>query len=200
MICAVVPLAPFHATMVPVIESKMKREAPSTPPPGGGIWKSLVELPTAPVGRPPGMLIVCGLALRTTGAPPTSPFTSCVVLVPLLAIQKGLVPLNVIPQQFTSNGSRTGASPGISEINVVSRYADPGGIGGTAGVDLVSSWACAGLTERCGNSIAPNNPVITKANKMWRGLMTRAFISILPIRLGSMSDSWSAAKEPLPQQ
>src|ERR1041385_8339234 len=34
---------------------------------------------TAPVGKPPGMVTVCGLVLSTTGAPPTSPRISWVV-------------------------------------------------------------------------------------------------------------------------
>src|SRR5690242_20650277 len=119
--CAVAPLEPFQATMLPVIESKMNAAAAGVPPPGGVIWKSVVELPTAPVGRPPGILIVCGLGLRVTGAPPTSPRTSCAVLVPLLATQNGLVPRNVRPHGFTSSGSRTGAKPGTSEIRLVWR-------------------------------------------------------------------------------
>jgi hypothetical protein len=43
------------------------------------------------------------------------------VLVPLFEIQKGLLLLSAIHHGFTSNGSSTGASPGISESNVVSR-------------------------------------------------------------------------------
>src|SRR5207247_2129201 len=97
--------------------------AAGLPPPGGAIWKSLVELPTTPVGNPNGMLIVCGLGLRITGAPPTSPRTSWVVLVELLTIQNGLVPRTAMPHGFTRSGSSIGASPGISEMKFVWRKA-----------------------------------------------------------------------------
>src|SRR5437660_3510032 len=99
----------------------MKLALAGVPPPGGAIWKSLVKLLTAPVGREPGMVTVCGLALRTTGAPLTSPRTSWVVLVPLLTIQKGLLADAVIPHGFTISGSRIAARPGASEIRFVCR-------------------------------------------------------------------------------
>src|SRR5256885_11225284 len=67
----------------------IRRPPRSTLFPYTTLFRSEVELPTAPVGRPPGMVIVCGFGLSTTGAPLTSPRTSCVVLVPLLTIQKG---------------------------------------------------------------------------------------------------------------
>src|SRR5689334_21907809 len=88
-IFAVLPCVPFHAVMFPVIEAKMKFAGPAGEG-GVGITKSEVELLTVPVGSAPGMVMVCGLALSTTGAPPTSPFINCVVLTPLLAFQKGL--------------------------------------------------------------------------------------------------------------
>ena len=56
------------------------------------------------------------LPLRTTGAPPTSPRMSWVVLVPLLETQKGLEAVIDMPQGLTSNGSRTKPKPGMSEI------------------------------------------------------------------------------------
>src|SRR5438445_342095 len=104
--------------MLPVIESKIKRAGPGLQP-GGVKTKSEVVLATAPVGRLPGMVIVCGLVLSTTGAPPTSPRTSCTVLVLLLTIQKGLLAVAVTPHGLTSSGSRTGARPGTSEIKFV---------------------------------------------------------------------------------
>jgi hypothetical protein len=107
--------------MLPVIESKMKSEAAGVPPPGGVSLNSVVVLPTVPVGRPPGMVMVCVPALSVTGAPPTSPVMSCVVLVPLLATQKGLVFLKVMPHGLTRSGSRTGAKPGMSEMSCVTR-------------------------------------------------------------------------------
>src|SRR5438046_1590660 len=103
-ICAAAPLAPFHAVMFPVMESKMKLAAAGMPPPGGVIWKSIVVFATTPVGRPPGMFTVDGLGLSTTGVPLTSPLISWVVVVPLFATQKGLVPRTVIPHGFTSSG------------------------------------------------------------------------------------------------
>src|SRR5437667_12458706 len=104
MIFVVLPSAAIQALMLPVIESKIKSAGAGLPA-GGATTKSLVALATAPVGRPPGMVIVCGLALRTTGLPETSPLMSCVVVVPLFATQKGLVPRVVIPHGLTSRGS-----------------------------------------------------------------------------------------------
>src|SRR5438045_2674565 len=100
--CDAVPLAAFQAVMFPVKEEKMKFAAAGAPPPGGMIWKSFVEFATAPVGSPPGITTVCGLGLSTTGAPPTSPRISWVVLVPLFTTQKGLLPRDVIPHGFTN--------------------------------------------------------------------------------------------------
>ena len=80
-----------------------------------------VDLGLAPVRvyNPPGMFIVFGLVLRTTGLDETSPRTSCVVLVPLLEIQNGLDAVFEIPQGFTMSGSRTSATPGESEMKLV---------------------------------------------------------------------------------
>src|SRR3989440_4652652 len=78
-------------------------------------------LATVPVGNPPGIVTVCGLALRTTGAPPTSPRISWVVLVPLFATQNGLEAVAVMPHGLTSNGSSTGANPGESVMRFVWR-------------------------------------------------------------------------------
>ena len=90
--------------MFPVIESKMKRAGPALPP-GGVKAKSLVVLATTPVGNPPPMVIVCGLGFSANGLPDTSPRNNCVVLVPLLATQKGLVAVSVTPHGLTRNGS-----------------------------------------------------------------------------------------------
>src|SRR4051812_11471137 len=122
----------LQPTMLPVIEAKRKFARQGALAQGPGRTNSVATgLVTVPVGKPPGMVTVCGLALSTTGEPDgTSPRTSCVVLVPLLATQKGLLAVAVIPQGFTSSGSSTGARPGMSEINVVSRYAEPGAITG----------------------------------------------------------------------
>src|SRR6185369_17997765 len=119
--------------MLPVIEAKRKFAPHGALAHAPGRTNSVATgLATVPVGSPPGIVIVCGLALRTTGEPPTSPRISCVVLVPLLATQKGLLAVNVIPQGFTRRGSSTGAKPGTSDRRFVCRYAEPGAITGTA--------------------------------------------------------------------
>src|SRR5438477_10825412 len=83
----------------PVLDTKRNNALQGGEAHAPGNTKSVGEiLATVPVGRPPGIKTVCGLALSTTGAPPTSPRMSCVVLVPLLATQKGLIPLAVMPQ------------------------------------------------------------------------------------------------------
>jgi hypothetical protein len=124
-VCAVAPLAPFHAVMLPVIDAKMNwagvGAGVGVGEGGGVITKSDVPFLTTPVGRPPGMVIVCGLVFSTTGAPPTSPFINCVVLVPALETQKGLAELAAIPHGLTSSGSSTGANPGMSESRFVCR-------------------------------------------------------------------------------
>src|SRR4051794_15705813 len=97
----------------------MKFAAAAAPPPGGVIRKSVVLVfATMPVGAEPGILTVCGLGLSVSGVLPTSPRTSCVVLVALLTIQNGLALRTVIPHGFANKGSSTGAMPGMSEINV----------------------------------------------------------------------------------
>src|SRR5882724_7179237 len=125
----------FQPEMFPVIEAKRKRATQGAAAHAPGSTKSVAEgLETVPVGRPPGIVTVCGLALSTTGEPDgRSPRMSCVVLVPLLATQKGLLAVIEIPQGLTSSGSSNGERPGMSETKFVCRYADPGGITGTAG-------------------------------------------------------------------
>src|ERR1043166_7019088 len=111
----------FQPVMLPVIDAKRNNALQGGEAHAPGRTKSVEGLATVPVGRPPGIDTVCGLAWRTTGVPPTSPRMSCVVLVPSLAIQKGLLAVAVMPQGFTMSGSSTGASPGISEIKVFNR-------------------------------------------------------------------------------
>src|ERR1044071_4551095 len=102
--------------------------------------------------------MVCGLALRTTGAPPTSPLTNWVVLVPLFTIQNGLLLLAAIPHGFTRSGSSTGAIPGISESNVFRIYADPGAIFGTS-VGPFGLWAVSlGAANPITKMIIARNP------------------------------------------
>src|SRR6267143_91955 len=128
---AVVPRFACQPLIFPVWLSKMKRAGPGVGVGAGpefGTTKSLPPLKTMPVGSPPGMVIVCKPALRTNGLPDTSPLKSCVVLVPLLAIQKGLLADVVMPQGLTSRGSWMNPRPGISETKFVWRYAAPGAI------------------------------------------------------------------------
>src|SRR2546423_7537930 len=141
--------------MFPVIEAKRKfaLHGGETAAHGSGRAKSIAGagFATVPVGSPglPGMVMVCGAALRTTGAPPTSPRMSCDVLVPLLATQKGLLELIEMPQGLTSSGSSTGARPGMSERRLVCRYADPGAIFGILSDDTpVGCCAVTGLNDR----------------------------------------------------
>src|SRR5687768_11200016 len=108
--------------MLPVMEAKRKLAPHGAAAHGPGRTNSVATLlATVPVGSPPGMVTVCGFGLRTTGAPPTSPRMSCVVLVPLLATQKGLEAVSESPHGLTSSGSRTGARPGTSVMSVVRR-------------------------------------------------------------------------------
>src|SRR4051794_25356083 len=102
--------------MLPVIDAKRKSALHGAAAHAPGSTKSVVEgLATVPVGSPPGIVTVGIPALRTTGAPATSPRMSCDVLVPLLATQKGLFEVAVKPHGFTSSGSSTGERPGISD-------------------------------------------------------------------------------------
>src|SRR2546423_2045360 len=119
--------------MLPVIEAKRKFAPHGALAQAPGRTNSVeTGLATVPVGKPPGIVTVCGLALRTTGAPPTSPRMSCAVLVPLLATQKGLLAVIEMPHGLTMSGSSTGARPAMSEMRLVCRYAEPGAIVGTA--------------------------------------------------------------------
>src|SRR3954468_3595318 len=107
--------------MLPVIEAKRKFAPQGALAQAPGRTNSVATgLATVPVGRPPGMVTVGMPALSTTGVPDgTSPRMSCVVLVPLLATQKGLLAVIEMPHGLTSSGSRTKASPGESEMKFV---------------------------------------------------------------------------------
>jgi hypothetical protein len=112
----------FQPEMFPVIEAKRKRATHGGEAQAPGRTKSVAEgLATVPVGKPPGIVTVGMLAFSTTGAPLTSPRMSCDVLVPLLAIQKGLLAVIEMPQGLMSSGSSTGARPGMSEKRFVCR-------------------------------------------------------------------------------
>src|SRR6185369_8217775 len=110
-------------TMLPVMDAKRKFAPQGALAQAPGRTNSVATgLETVPVGKPPGMVTVCGLALSTTGEPDgTSPRISWVVLVPLLATQKGLLAVAVMPHGLTSSGSRTKATPGESEMKFVWR-------------------------------------------------------------------------------
>src|SRR2546423_15215520 len=104
-----------HPVMFPVSEAKRKFAPHGALAHAPGRTNSVeTGLATVPVGNPPGIVTVCGLAFRTTGAPPTSPRMSWVVLVPLFAAPNGLQAVAVMPHGLTSNGSSTGAKPGES--------------------------------------------------------------------------------------
>src|SRR5881394_3489421 len=107
--------------MFPVIDEKMNAAGQVATPTHGVKVKSVVALPTTPVGRPPGTVTKFSPGFSTSGEPEASPRSNVALLVPLLDIQKGLVPLKAIPQGLTSSGSWTGARPGISETKLVWR-------------------------------------------------------------------------------
>src|SRR5881394_2760249 len=111
----------LHPEIFPVIDENRKAARQGALAQGPGRIKSVAAalLATVPVGRPPGIVTVDMPALRITGAPDTSPRMSCVVLVPLLATQKGLLAVIEMPHGLTSSGSRTKASPGESEMKFV---------------------------------------------------------------------------------
>ena len=107
--------------MLPVSDANRNRATHGALAHAPGRMKSGVEFATVPVGKLPEMVIVCGLPFKTTGVPPTSPRINWLVLVPLFATQNGLELLIEMPHGFTRSGSSTGARPGMSESNVVSR-------------------------------------------------------------------------------
>jgi hypothetical protein len=63
--------------MLPVIEAKRKFAPQGALAQAPGSTNSVATaLATAPVGNPPGMVMVWGLGFSTTGAPLTSPLMS----------------------------------------------------------------------------------------------------------------------------
>src|SRR6267142_1134858 len=94
----------FQPTMLPVFEENMKA-AGHVATLHGVMAKSVVALPTTPVGRPPGTVTSDRPGFFTSGLPATSPRKRLAELVPLLATQNGLEPLNAIPQGLTRVGS-----------------------------------------------------------------------------------------------
>src|SRR5688572_14718540 len=111
-----------HPVIFPVIDAKRKFAPHGAAAHAPGRTNSVATgFATVPVGSPPGMVTVCGLGLRTTGAPATSPRINWVVLVPSFATQNGLEAVFEIPHGFTRSGSSTGASPGESDSKFVWR-------------------------------------------------------------------------------
>jgi hypothetical protein len=106
--------------MFPVMEAQMKAAGHDATA-QGVIAKSVVALPTIPVGKPPGTVTRERPGFFTRGLPRTSPRKRLELLVPLLDTQNGLVPLKAIPHGFISVGSWIGANPGMSDIKLVCR-------------------------------------------------------------------------------
>jgi hypothetical protein len=98
------PALGFQPMMLPVIEAKMKAAGQDATA-HGVTAKSVVELPTTPVGSPPGIVTSERPGFFTSGLPATSPRKRLELLVPLLATQNGLVPRNAIPHGFIRSGS-----------------------------------------------------------------------------------------------
>src|SRR5436190_17664290 len=103
-VVALGPALGFQPTMFPVMEEKMNA-ARQLATEQGVTAKSVVALPTTPVGRPPGTVTKFVPGFSTSGEPERSPRNNDALLVPLLETQKGLVPLKAIPQGLIRNGS-----------------------------------------------------------------------------------------------
>src|SRR5215212_4501891 len=94
--------------MLPVMQAKRKFAPHGAAAQGPGRTNSpATGLATVPVGRPPGMVTVCGFGLSVAGMLLVS-LMSCVVLVPFLAPQKGLDAVSEMPHGLTSSWSSTG--------------------------------------------------------------------------------------------
>src|SRR5881394_4240726 len=95
-VVALGPALGFQPTMLPVIDEKMNADGHDTTE-HGVTAKSVVALPTTPVGSPPGTVTKESPGFSTSGEPETSPRNNDALFVPLLDTQKGLVPLKAIP-------------------------------------------------------------------------------------------------------
>src|SRR4051812_8342479 len=145
--------------MFPVIDAKRKFAPHGALAHAPGKTNSVATgFATVPVGSPPGIVTVGMLGFSTTGAPPTSPRISWVVLVPLFATQNGLEAVAVMPHGLTSNGSSTGANPGESVIRFVWRYADPGAITGMSVGPVGLCAVSLGAANPSTNMITARNP------------------------------------------
>src|SRR5256714_5736861 len=151
--------------MFPVSEAKRKFAPHGALAQAPGRMNSVATgLATVPVGNPPGIVTVCGLALSTTGEPDgTSPRMSCVVLVPLLETQKGLLEVAVMPHGLTRSGSSTGANPGMSVTRFVCRYADPGAITGILSCETPVGCCAETFRRLRAEKIATPNDIANKA-------------------------------------
>ena len=98
------PALGFQPTMFPVIEAKIKAAGHDATA-QGVTAKSVVALPTTPVGSPPGTVTRFSPGFFTSGLPRTSPRKRLEEEVPLLDTQNGLVPRKAIPQGFIRVGS-----------------------------------------------------------------------------------------------
>src|SRR6266550_3547786 len=98
------PALGFQPTMFPVSEAKMKAAGHDATL-QGVMAKSVVALPTTPVGRPPGIVTSDRPGFLTSGLPARSPRKRLALLVPLSETQNGLVPLRAIPHGLTKFGS-----------------------------------------------------------------------------------------------
>jgi hypothetical protein len=114
------PALGFQPTMFPVMEEKINAAGHDATA-HGVTAKSVVALPTTPVGSPPGTVTKFSPGFSTSGEPETSPRNNDALLVPSLEIQKGLVPLKAIPHGLISNGSCVNAIPAMSDIKFVWR-------------------------------------------------------------------------------
>jgi hypothetical protein len=98
------PALGFQPTMLPVMEAQMKAAGHDATL-QGVMAKSVVALPTIPVGRPPGTVTSDSPGFFTSGLPLASPRKRLDELVPLFETQNGLVPLNAIPHGLIRVGS-----------------------------------------------------------------------------------------------
>ena len=98
------PALGFLTTRFPVRAERMTGAGPDATA-HGVTAKSVVALPTTPVGSPPGTVTRFKPGFFTRGLPATSPRKRLAEEVPLLETQNGLVPRKAIPQGFIRVGS-----------------------------------------------------------------------------------------------